>query len=75
MRGETEMREYDLVQKATSDTPGKVAVNKTYQMRPGDACVYNEGVLHAPSRTEPTSLLRIEGTDMSKVKRLRYEQI
>ena len=50
-------------------------VNKTYKMRPGDAYVYDEGVLHSPIRTEPTSLLRIEGTDMSKVKRLRYEQI
>ena len=75
VRGETEMCEYDLVQQATDNTPGKVVVNKTYQMRPGDAYVYNEGVLHAPIRKEPTSLLRIEGTDMSKVKRLRYEQL
>ena len=75
MRGETEMSEYDLVKQATNDTPGKVAVNKVYQMRPGDTNVYDEGVLHAPTRREPTSLLRIEGTDMSKVKRLRYEQI
>ena len=75
VRGETKMCEYDLVQQATSDIPGKVAINKTYQMRPGDAHVYNEGVLHSPTRTEPTSLLRIEGTDMSKVMRLRYEQI
>ena len=69
------MREYDLVQQATADTPGKVSVNKTYQMRPGDAYVYDEGVLHAPTRTEPTSLLRIEGTDMTQVRRLKYEQI
>lgn len=73
VRGETEMREYDLVQEASENTPGKVKVNKTYQMRPGDAYVYDEGVLHAPTRTTPTSLLRIEGTDMSKVKRLKYE--
>ena len=33
VRGETEMREYELVQQATNDTPGKVAVSKTYQMR------------------------------------------
>ena len=75
VRGETKMCEYDLVQQATSDIPGKVAINKTYQMRPGDVYVYNEGGLHSPTRTEPTSLLRIEGTDMSKVMRLRYEQI
>ena len=75
VRDETKMCEYDLVQQATSGIPGKVAINKTYQMRPGDAHVYDEGVLHSPTRTEPTSLLRIEGTDMSKVIRLRYEKI
>lgn len=75
VRGETEMCEYNLVQQATEYAPGKVSVHKTYKMRPGDAYVYDEGVLHAPIRKEPTSLLRIEGTDMSKVKRLRYEEI
>ena len=39
------------------------------------AHVYNEGDLHAPRRDGPTALLRIEGTDMSKVKRLRYEAV
>ena len=73
VRGETEMREYDILQEATEVTPGKVKVRKTYQMYPGDAYVYDEGVLHAPTRKTPTSLLRIEGTDMSTVKRLRYE--
>ena len=73
VRGETEMHEYDLIKAATESTPGKVSINKTYHMRPGDAYVYEEGVLHAPVRKAPTSLLRIEGTDMSKVKRLKYE--
>ena len=73
VRGETEMNEFDLVQAASEDTPGKVTLSKTYQMRTGDAYVYEQGVLHAPTRTGPTSLLRIEGTDLSQVKRLRYE--
>ena len=73
VRGETEMSEFDLVQAASEDTPGKVKLSKTYQMRTGDAHVYEQGVLHAPTRTAPTSLLRIEGTDMSQVKRLKYD--
>jgi len=39
------------------------------------AHVYNEGDLHAPTRVAPTSLIRIEGTDMSKVKRLSFEAV
>lgn len=74
-RGETEMTDYEMVSPASENTPGKVRALRTYHLRPGDAHVYETGALHAPTRTGPTSLLRIEGTDMSKVKRLRYEAV
>ena len=35
---------------------------------------YNEGDLHSPKRDGPTSLIRIEGTNMEKVKRFKFEQ-
>ena len=65
--------DYNLISAASEQTVGKVSVARTYRLKPGDAHVYNEGDLHSPTRTAPTSLLRIEGTDMSKVKRFRYE--
>ena len=74
-RGQTEMTDFELVSAASPDTPGTVRATQSYQLRPGDAHVYNEGDLHAPRRDGLTALLRIEGTDMSKVKRLRYEAI
>lgn len=72
-RGETEMNDYALLSPASAETPGKVSLTRTYRLTPGDAHVYNEGDLHSPKRVAATSLLRIEGTDMSKVKRFRYE--
>jgi len=72
-RGETIMRDYDKVEDARADKPGKVKVSRTYSLTPGLAHVYNEGDLHSPTRFGPTSLVRIEGTDMSLIKRLRYE--
>jgi hypothetical protein len=39
------------------------------------AHVYNEGDLHSPRREGPTRLIRIEGTNMDKVKRLAYERV
>ena len=74
-RGETEMTDFELLTEAGEDAPGSVHATRTYHLRPGDAHVYNEGDLHAPRRDGPTALLRIEGTDMSKVKRLRYEAV
>jgi hypothetical protein len=74
-RGETEMRDYALIEAAAGDKPGKVRQTKTYTLTPGVAHVYNEGDLHAPERMASTSLIRIEGTNMSKVKRAAYEVV
>ena len=72
-RGETIMRDYDKIEDASADKPGKVKVSRTYSLTPGIAHVYNEGDLHSPTRIGPTSLVRVEGTDMSKIERLRFE--
>ena len=74
-RGETIMRDYDKIEDACADKPGKVRVSRTYSLTPGIAHVYNEGDLHSPTRDGPTSLVRVEGTDMSKVKRQRFELV
>ena len=74
-RGKTIMSDYNKVESASYKKPGKVKVSCTYDLSPGDVHVYNEGDLHSPARNGPTSLVRIEGTDMSEVKRFRYEQV
>ena len=74
-RGETEMTDWDLVAPASPDRPGKVRRRRTYKLVPGAAHVYNEGDLHSPSRAGPTRLIRIEGTNMEKIKRLKYEAV
>lgn len=72
-RGETEMSDYELIERATPDKPGKVCKTRTYKLTPGVAHVYNEGDLHSPTRTASTHLIRIEGINMEKVRRLKYE--
>jgi predicted metal-dependent enzyme (double-stranded beta helix superfamily) len=74
-RGETIMTDWALVEKAAEGKPGKVRFVRSYSMKPGDAHVYNEGDLHSPRRDGPTRLIRIEGTNMDRVKRLPYEKV
>jgi predicted metal-dependent enzyme (double-stranded beta helix superfamily) len=74
-QGETKMNDYQLLEAAAPEKPGKVKLTRSYALTPGVAHVYNEGDLHSPHRSGPTSLIRIEGTDMSKVKRLKYEAV
>lgn len=74
-RGETEMSDYRLLEPASEDKPGKVKKLRTYKLTPGIAHVYNEGDLHSPSRAGPTRLIRIEGVNMEKVKRLKFQAV
>jgi hypothetical protein len=74
-RGETLMSDWTLLEPASADRPGKVKKGRDYKLAPGEAHVYNEGDLHSPSRTGPTRLIRLEGTNMDTVKRLRFEPV
>jgi hypothetical protein len=71
--GVTMMNDYALVEPAAEGKPGKVRHVRSYKLEPGTAHLYNEGDLHSPRRDGPTRLLRIEGVNMDKVRRLRYE--
>src|SRR5215471_18322570 len=71
--GETEMTDWRLVERPTNGKPGKVAKVRTYKMTPGMAHLYGEGDLHSPRRESETRLIRIEGIDLSKVKRDKYD--
>ena len=74
-RGETEMSDYQLLEAATAEKPGKVRRVKTYKLTPGLAHVYNEGDLHSPKRAGPTQLIRIEGVNMETVKRFKFQAV
>jgi len=75
--GVTEMNEWEVVEPAVGDQLGRIREVKTYTMTPGTAYVYNEGVLHSPSRTAPTRLIRFEGINLEalRAKRPKYEVI
>ena len=74
-KGETDMTDYALVEAATADKPGKAKALRTYKLTPGMAYVYNEGELHSPSRKGPTQLIRLEGMNMDRVKRLKFQAV
>ncbi len=71
--GETEMTDWEIVSPAKDGKPAKVKMARKYKLSPGDAHVYNEGVVHAPYRASSTRLIRIEGVDTMTVKRTPIE--
>jgi hypothetical protein len=52
-----------------------VRLVRKYTLKPGVAHVYNEGDLHSPTRSGSTRLIRIEGRNLEKIRRLAYEEV
>jgi hypothetical protein len=73
--GETIMTDWKCLARPTDSAPGKASAIRDYVMKPGDAYLYDVGVLHSPERKHDTRLLRIEGLNMAKVKRFPYEAV
>jgi hypothetical protein len=73
--GETIMTDWKCLARPTDGNPGKASAIRDYVMKPGDAYLYDVGVLHSPERKHDTRLLRIEGLNMAKVKRFPYEAV
>lgn len=73
--GETEMTDWEKIEPASEDKPGKAKKTRTYKLTPGVAHLYNEGDLHSPRREGPTRLIRIEGKNMEKVRRFPYKPV
>jgi len=71
--GETEMSDWEVLETPGEGKPGKVRRAKVYSLKPGMAHIYNEGDVHSPKRVAATGLIRIEGKNTEKMKRLPYK--
>jgi len=67
--GQTIMTDWELVTPGDATKPGTVRKVKDYVLTPGMAYAYEPGVLHSPRRDDSTTLIRIEGLDVSKITR------
>ena len=73
--GESEMSDWEILEPAAEGKPGKVRRARVYTLRPGMAHLYNEGDVHSPKRVTATGLIRIEGKNTQKMKRLAYQAV
>jgi predicted metal-dependent enzyme (double-stranded beta helix superfamily) len=70
--GVTHMTEFRKLAEASADAPGKVEPTGAYDLEPGMAVAYPKGALHAPKREGDTRLIRMEGSDVTRLKRDKY---
>lgn len=73
--GETVMTDYECLARPDGMKSGQAKRLRDYTLHPGDAHLYEPGVLHSPRRDGATRLLRIEGQNMDRVKRLPYVEV
>ena len=69
------MSDWEILEPASDCKPGKVRRARVYSLKPGMAHIYNEGDVHSPKRVATTGLIRIEGKNTQKMKRLTYKAL
>jgi hypothetical protein len=67
--GITEMTDWRIVKAGSGEAPTLAEPVRTYEMRPGDAHLYDVGDVHSPKRDAPVKLIRIEGKNLDRIKR------
>ncbi len=73
--GETIMTDWECLARPTETAPGKARRIRDYKLTPGMAFLYEPGVLHSPRREDSTTLLRIEGENLDRIKRRPYTAV
>jgi hypothetical protein len=73
--GQTIMTDWECLARPTDAIPGRARRVRDYTLTPGMAYLYEPGALHSPRREAATRLLRIEGTNLDRVKRQPYEAV
>jgi len=69
--GDTEMTDWEVVEKGEGDRPTLVRPVRSYELKPGDVHYYPTGAVHSPNRTgrSVTRLIRVEGANLDHVQR------
>ena len=73
--GSTIMTDWAKVEQAEEGKPGLAQPVRDYTLTPGMAFFYKPGDLHSPRRDASTTLIRMEGLDVSKIGRLAYRPV
>ena len=68
-----EMTEWKRRDDRSRDGFADLKPEKKYVLNPGEAHVYNEGVIHSLNRPLETRLIRFTGCDLDKTLRYRYD--
>ena len=71
--GITEMTDWKVVENGDGEKPALVEPERVYELKPGDAHLYEIGFIHSPRRMMPSRLIRIEGANLDHVKRSRIK--
>lgn len=69
--GDTEMTDWEIVERGDGERPHRVRPVRSYAMKPGDCHYYAPGAVHSPNRSGKTvtRLLRVEGKNLDHVRR------
>jgi predicted metal-dependent enzyme (double-stranded beta helix superfamily) len=72
-QGQTEMTDWEVVQKGDDNNPTLVKPSRSYEMKRGDCYLYKVGDIHSPIIGKGTKLVRVEGKNLDHVQRSKIK--
>ena len=69
----TDMVEWDRLDDGSDPNHAKLKPRKSYRLNPGQAGVYYRNELHSTATSRNTRYLRITGTDLENIERIRVD--
>jgi hypothetical protein len=70
----TDMTEFERVDGGTGAGPAKLKEGRHYRLSPGQVGLYDTGAIHRIDYPAGAKFVRVTGTDMERVPRLKYDQ-
>lgn len=70
----TDMKVYDRVDGASGAGAAKLEVSREFRLNPGMAGLFDVGDIHAIDHPKGARFVRVTGTDLNRVQRLRFDE-
>ena len=51
----------------------KLSENQTFSLNPGEAALFDTGIIHSTAHPKPARWIRITGTNLDKIERYSYD--
>ena len=71
--GLTNMTVWNRTDDGSQNGHAKLSENQTFSLNPGEAALFDTGIIHSTAHPKPARWIRVTGTNLDKIERYSYD--